>query len=246
MNAESALPKGLLFLDIETVACQATFEALPERLRAQWAHKASRLGGEASHLTAAELFEQRAGIYAEFGKVIVIGLSFFHPDEAGQRCLRAKTLAGGDERALLTEFAAFVEKFTRQHDGKLVFCAHNGFEFDYPYLCRRMLVNGLPRPRALQLDGASPWRHPHLDTLDMWKFGDRKNYTSLELLAALFEIPSSKTDLSGDQVNGVFYRENDLPRIRQYCLEDVVVLAQLFLRYQNLPLIPEERITRLG
>ncbi len=243
MAAEfSQLIKNLLFIDIETVAGHPTFEAVPERLREQWRRKAGHLRTSESQ-TDADLYEHRAGIYAEFGKVIVIGLGFLHPDESGQLCLKVRTLADTDEAALLRDFAHLLE--TRYKSNLLTLCAHNGREFDFPYLCRRMLVNGIPLPRALQITDRKPWEINHLDTLELWKFGDRKNYTSLELLAAIFDIPSSKTDLSGDQVNGVFHRENGLVRIRQYCREDVVVLAQLFLRYQGQRLIPEERTVRL-
>jgi len=236
------LVKNLLFLDIETVAGYPTLDAVPERLRQQWARKARHLRTDASQ-TDADLYEGRAGIYAEFGRVIVIGLGFVHPTDEGELALKVRTLTHPDEATLLREFVGIVERY---RPDRLALCAHNGFEFDYPYLCRRMLVNGISLPKALQLSGQPPWKNPHLDTLELWKFGDKKNFTSLELLAALFDIPSSKTDLSGDQVNGVFHRENDLGRIRQYCQEDVVVLAQLFLRYQNHALIPEERIVRLG
>lgn len=236
------LIKNLLFLDIETVAGFATFEAMPERLQHQWARKARHLRTDASQTDAA-LYEGRAGIYAEFGRVVVIGLGFAHPTDEGKLALKVRTLANADEAALLREFVGIVERY---RPDRLTLCAHNGYEFDFPYLCRRMLVNGIPLPKALRLSGQPPWKNPHLDTLELWKFGDKKNFTSLELLAALFDIPSSKTDLSGDQVNGVFHRENGLERIRQYCQEDVVVLAQLFLRYQNHALIPEERIVRLG
>lgn len=237
------LIKNLLFIDIETVAGFPTLDQVPERLRQQWQRKARHLRTEANQ-TDADLYEGRAGIYAEFGRVIVIGLGFVHPGEDGELALKVRTLANTDEAALLREFVALIE--TKYRPDRLTFCAHNGFEFDYPYLCRRMLVNGIPLPKALQLSGQPPWKNPHLDTLELWKFGDKKNFTSLDLLAALFDIPSSKTDLSGDKVNGVFHRENGLDRIRQYCQEDVVVLAQLLLRYHNQPLIAEANIVRMG
>lgn len=237
------LIKNLLFIDIETVAGYATLDEVPERLRQQWQRKARHLRNDASQ-TDADLYEGRAGIYAEFGRVIVIGLGFVHPTDEGGFGLKVRTLAGTDEAALLREFVQLLE--TKYRPERLTLCAHNGFEFDYPYLCRRMLVNGIPLPKALQLAGQPPWKNPHLDTLELWKFGDKKNFTSLDLLATLFDIPSSKSDLSGDKVNGVFHRENGLDRIRQYCQEDVVVLAQLLLRYQNQPLIAEQNIVRLG
>ncbi|MCY7351137.1 MAG: 3'-5' exonuclease [Cytophagaceae bacterium] len=242
MTAEfKQLIKNLLFIDIETVAAQATLDAVPERMRYQWKRKAAHLRSDESQ-TDADLYFRRAGIYAEFGRVIVIGLGFLHLDDSQQLCLRVRTMGSADEEALLREFANLIE--TKYRPELLTLCAHNGREFDYPYLCRRMLVNGIPLPKALQLSDRKPWQVNHLDTLELWKFGDKKNYTSLELLAAIFDIPSSKNDLSGDKVNGVFHLENDLARIQEYCIEDVVVLAQLFLRYQGKALIAEEQIDR--
>jgi hypothetical protein len=235
------LTKSLLFVDIETVSAQPSLDRLSDRLRQQWQRKAQYLrNGEPQ--TDDELYFQRGGVYAEFGKVIVIGLGFLFQDESGEWSLKVRSLAGDCERTLLQEFVRLVQKYP---PNQLALCAHNGKEFDFPYLCRRMLINGLEIPKTLDFPGRKPWEVPHLDTLDLWKFGDRKHYTSLELLAAVFDIPTSKGELSGDEVNPTYHLENDLPKIARYCREDVVVLAQLFLRYQNRPLVHEDRIVRL-
>lgn len=232
---------NLLFIDIETVSGTASLHELPERLRSEWLRKASYLKNEEG-LPDEALYFSRAGVFAEFGKIVAIGLGFFHDDDEGRRVFRVRALRGHDERALLAEFTDLLRKKYPRH---LTLCAHNGREFDYPFLCRRLLIQNLPIPKTLWNPGWRRFDSPHLDTMDMWKFGDYKHYTSLELLAALFDIPSSKEALSGDQVTPAYYLRDDLEGIARYCREDVVVLARLFLRYRQLPVLEEEAIVRL-
>jgi hypothetical protein len=231
--------RDILFLDIETVASTDNFHSLDERLKVQWSRKATFLKRD-DVITDEELFNQKAGIYAEFGKIICIVVGKFYDTESGALGLKTKALFDHDEKKLLIEFKAVLEKM----DGQAVrLCAHNGKEFDFPYLCRRMLIHGLSLPAALNLSGRKPWETPHLDTLEMWKFGDYKHYTSLDLLAAIFNIPSSKDDMDGSQVNAVYYKEKNLEKIKTYCTRDVVVLAQLYLKMKGLPLIETTSIT---
>lgn len=230
--------RDILFLDIETVAATPHYESLNERLKEQWARKASFFRRDTGQ-TDEDLFHERAGIYAEFGKIICIAVGKFFDHESGELGLKTKVYSGHDEKALLLEFKAMLEKMD---SSTLRLCAHNGKEFDYPYLCRRMLVNGIPLPAALNLSGKKAWEVQHLDTLELWKFGDHKNYTSLDLLATIFEIPSSKDDIDGSQVNHIYHRENGLEKIAEYCRGDVVVLAQLFLKLKSYPLVPEKNI----
>ena len=169
-------------------------------------------------------------------------MGVFHLDVNGELALRVKSFWHHDEYELLKEFKSFlVEKFDPE---TIRLCAHNGKEFDYPYLCRRMLVNDLAIPEVLNLTGRKPWEVQHIDTMELWKFGDRKNFTSLNLLTSLFGIPSSKSDLDGSKVNEVYYQEESgLEKIANYCCGDVVATAQLYLRLNNLPLIPESQVT---
>jgi DNA polymerase elongation subunit (family B) len=227
--------RDILFLDIETVAITDTFQNLNERLKVQWSRKASFLKREEGQ-SDEELFNQRAGIYSEFGKVICIGVGKFFELESGELGLKTKAYYGNDEKMLLLDFKVMLEKLD---SSSLKLCAHNGKEFDFPYLCRRMLVNGLSLPAVLNLSGKKTWEIPHLDTMDMWKFGDYKHYTSLDLLAAIFNIPSSKNGIDGSQVNDVYYRENNLEKIKDYCVRDVVVLSQLFLKIKGINLDKE-------
>jgi 3'-5' exonuclease len=236
------LAKNLLFIDIETVSAEGDLSLLPDRMKALWLHKASFLSNP-SDLNDEEFYFDRAGIYAEFGKIVAIGVGFFHWNDEQEVCLKVKSISNDDEAQLLKDFKILIEK--KYKPTSLSLCAHNGKEFDYPYICRRMLINGIDIPKALQISGKKPWEIPHYDTLDMWKFGDRKHHTSLELLAALFNIPSSKVELSGDQVNHTYHHQNDLIKIARYCREDIIVLAQLFLKYQNLPLVLEQNIERI-
>ncbi|MDR6564914.1 MULTISPECIES: 3'-5' exonuclease [unclassified Arcicella] len=233
--------KSLLFIDIETVSGESNFNLLSERMKALWLHKASYLTNP-NELNDEAFYFDRAGIYAEFGKIVSIGLGFFHWNDEQEICLKVKSISSDNEAEVLSEFKSLIEK---KYKSNLAFCAHNGKEFDYPYLCRRMLVNNIEIPKALQISGKKPWEIPHFDTLEMWKFGDKKHYISLELLACIFDIPSSKSELSGDKVNQTYYQEKDLPKIASYCREDIIVLAQVFLKYQNMDFVKEENIERI-
>ena len=223
----------VLFLDIETVPMCATYEELPERFMPLWDKKAAYLKKEEEDSPA--LLFPRAGIYAEFGKVVCISFGMLIDGN-----FRIKSFYGDDEKALLIDFANLLEsKFSSK---EFLLCAHNGKEFDFPYLSRRMLINGMSLPEILDLAGKKPWEVPHLDTMELWKFGDFKNYTSLELLTAVFDIPTPKDDIDGSQVGEVYWQEKDLERIVKYCQKDVLSIAQLFLRYQNKPLLTEEQV----
>jgi len=231
--------RNILFIDIETVACSADYAAVDERLKVQWARKASYFRQRSEDQSDEALFHERAGIYAEFGKIIVIAMGKFSMNEAGERVLKTKVFADHDELTLLSEFKGALEKMDQD---QIRFCAHNGKEFDYPYLSRRMLVQGIALPAVLNMAGQKTWEIPHLDTLEMWKFGDYKHYTSLDLLATLFNIPTSKGDMDGSKVNEVYYHDRDMKKIAEYCLGDVVAVAQLFLKLKALPLIESKNI----
>jgi DNA polymerase elongation subunit (family B) len=231
--------KDILFLDIETAAVTAHLNDLDGRLQGEWAKKTQFLKNQ-DESTAEELFFQKAGIFAEFGKVICIGVGYFvYNPEDNKLQFRSKSFAAKQEHDTLLEFRDLLEK------KNWTLCAHNGKEFDFPYLCRRMLVNRIPLPEVLQLAGRKPWEIRHLDTLELWKFGDYKHYTRLELLAGLFGIPSSKGDIDGSQVNEVYYVKNDLESIRKYCLRDVEVTGRIYLSFQGLPAELEMEIINL-
>ena len=233
--------KNILFIDIETASGERTYSDLSERMKKAWDHKASLLDRETS---AGDLYFRKAGIYAEFGKIITIGTGFFFTDENKEWNFKVKCFSGHREKELLSDFIQLINH--KYGNKKLVFCAHNGKEFDYPYLCRRMLINGLNIPRALNLTGKKSWQIEHLDTLELWKFGDHKNYTTLDLLTTIFDIPGSKNDLNGSQVNEVYYFEEEgLERIARYCTEDVLATAQLYLKLHNKQLIKKGNIIRI-
>ena len=227
--------RDIVFLDIETVAQCYEFNSLEERLKVQWSRKATFLKRDLEQ-TDESVYREKAGIYAEFGKIVCIAVGKLFENESGDLVLKTKAYSGNDEKELLTEFKTMVEKLDAS---TFRFCAHNGKEFDYPYLCRRLLVNGLGIPAALNMMGKKPWEIQHLDTLEMWKFGDYKHYTSLDLLAAIFNIPSSKVDMDGSQVNAVYHRDHNLLKIRDYCLRDIVVLSQLYLKLKSITLNKE-------
>ncbi len=230
---------NILFLDIETVAQYEDFDHLPEDWRDLWKHKAKSLIRNPDHETPENIYD-RAGIYAEFGKIICISVGCIQ-GQAEDRRLVLNSYAGSDEKELLLQFADMLKKWSGDADKYL--CAHNGKEFDYPYLCRRMIINGVEIPEALKIAGRKPWEVRHLDTMEMWKFGDYKSYTSLKLLAQCLGIPSPKDDIDGSQVYAVYYKEKDLERIVTYCQKDVATLAQVLLRYHCQPLIKPENIS---
>lgn len=218
---------NILFLDIETVSQAETYNHLDDEWKELWDHKAKSFtrGGEAE--TGEELYH-RAGIYAEFGKIICISCGCIQ-GTGDDKKLVLKSFFGVDERKLLNDFAGMLQAWSNSPDKFL--CAHNGKEFDYPYLCRRMVINGIEIPEALKIAGRKPWEVRHLDTMELWKFGDYKNFTSLKLLAKVLGVPSPKDDIDGSMVNSVYWIEKDLERIVEYCQKDVITLAQVLLRF---------------
>lgn len=224
----------VLVLDIETVPQYASYRDVPTQLTELWEQKTNynRKQGE-----TAEEYYPRAGIWAEFGKIVCISIGIFTRVN-GLLGLRVKSFFGDDEQQVLGDFT---ELLNRQPTSFML-CAHNGKEFDFPYLCRRMLINCMPIPTQLQIAGKRPWEINHLDTMELWKFGDYKNFTSLNLLAAVFNIPTPKDDISGADVHHVYWVENDLKRIAIYCQKDVITTAQLLLRFKCQPLIKDDHI----
>lgn len=226
----------LLFLDIETVSCTPSYDQLGPRLKSQWEKKAIYLSRDKE---PGDLYTEKGAIYAEFGKIVAISLGMFYTDEKKELAFKTKALFGHDERKILEEFKQIIEKVPSD---KLTLVAHNGKEFDFPYLCRRMLVNNIGIPSALDISGRKPWEIKHFDTLDYWKFGDRKHYTSLELLASVFQIPGSKDQMDGSKVGDVYYKEDNLEKISRYCSEDVMVTAMLYLKLNQMELPRKENI----
>ncbi len=238
-NQQAHKPEHLLVLDIETVPQYSSFEELPEAWKVLWADKISKTMPE--NFSAPEMYEQRAGIQAEFGKIICISTGFFYNDTANRLCFRLKSYAHPNEKQLLTEFGKKLENFQKAIP-EFHFAGHNIKEFDIPYISRRMLINNMPLPSFMQFSGKKPWETNLIDTMQLWKFGDYKNYTSLKLLAACLGIATPKDDIDGSKVKEVYYKEKNLQRIVEYCRKDVIAVAQIFLRFQNLPLLPPENI----
>ncbi len=223
--------ENILFLDIETVPQYSSYEEVPEEIKPFWQLKAEKIDKEK---TPAELYE-RAGVYAEFGKIICISAGIVRKNEEALT-IRIKSFYGHDEKQLLTDFFALLNKNYNLDSHYL--CGHNSKEFDFPYIARRAIVQRLPIPAILNTAGCKPWEVRHLDTMELWRFGDYKSFTSLDLLAAIFGIPSPKNDISGKDVYKVYYLENNLERIAEYCQKDVVTLIKIFLRYKNMDTLP--------
>ena len=229
---------NILFLDIETVRQSRDFEELDERWKALWEKKAKFIAKDEQ--TANDVYE-RASIYAEFGKIVAICVGVIYKDTEGKNAIKLKSIHGHDEKVILNEFAALVQKnFSgAQH----YLCGHNGKEFDFPYIARRMLVHGIPLPVPLQMAGKKPWEIKHLDTMELWKFGDYKNFTSLDLMAAIFGIPTPKDVIDGSMVGDVYWVEEDLEKIATYCKKDVSTLINVYLRLVGKEIIPDQQVS---
>ena len=227
----------ILFLDIETVPQFADYNSLEKHTKLLWEAKTKYQRKE--NFTPEEFYD-RAGIWAEFGKIICISVGYFKKEE-DSRSFRV-TSFHGQEATILEDFKTLLE--THFNKSNHLLCAHNGKEFDFPYIARRMVILGIDLPEKLNLFGKKPWEIPHLDTLELWKFGDYKTFTSLGLMAHVLGIPSPKNDISGDQVRDVFYKENNIARIVAYCEKDTVTVAQIILKLRNQELLsPSEVLT---
>ena len=230
--------KNVLFLDIETVPQVYNFADLDEAKQKLYDSK-TRYKQQKGNLSVEDVYES-AGILAEFGKIVCISVGFL-ADEGNKPQLRLKSFYGHDEKGILVNFSDLLND--HYNTSRHLLCAHNGKEFDFPYLARRMLINGLALPNALDTAGKKPWEVNHLDTMELWKFGDYKHYTSLSLLTNIFDIPTPKDDITGADVARVYWEDQDVERIATYCEKDVQATVQLFRRYKGQPLIAEGNIT---
>jgi uncharacterized protein YprB with RNaseH-like and TPR domain len=221
---------NVLFLDVETAPLVYKYKDLNEKMKPLWDSKFRFQQAETP-----ESLYKKAGVYAEFSKIICISVGFFNDGT-----FRVKSFSGNDEKVILEDFSTLLNKHFNRKEHML--CAHNGKEFDFPFLCRRMLINGVKLPKALNISGKKPWEINHLDTMELWKFGDYKNYTSLNLLANIFDIPTPKDDIDGSDVARVYWEEKNLKRIVAYCQKDVLTVAQLLLRFMGQPLIEEKNV----
>jgi DNA polymerase elongation subunit (family B) len=225
----------MLFLDIETAPQTYQFIDLPLKTKELFEAKTRFMQNEEKSYE--QLYNERGSIYAEFGKIICISVGYIHQTHVGKE-IRMKSFYHDDEETLLKQFVRLLEdnpKFS-------ILCGHNAKEFDFPYICRRLLINGMKLPAILDIAGKKPWEISHLDTMELWKFGDYKAFTSLALLCHVFNIPTPKDDISGADVARVYYEDKNLERIKVYCEKDVVALIQLFLRMRGDHLVDEGKI----
>ncbi|MEQ6125096.1 3'-5' exonuclease [Pseudotenacibaculum sp. MALMAid0570] len=231
--------KDILFLDIETVPQNEKWEELSQNHQELFTKKTAY---QRKDDIEPEDFYERAGIWAEFGKIICISVAYF-AEKNQKRTLRVTSFSGDDEKTILQDFKNLLE--THFNKNQHLLCAHNGKEFDFPYIARRMIIHQIELPKKLNLFGKKPWEVPHLDTMDLWKFGDYKHFTSLQLLTAVLGIPSPKDDIDGADVGKVYYQEKNLERIVSYCEKDTIAVAQLLLRFNNEKLVKEDEIVQI-
>ncbi len=224
----SSIPlKQILFIDLETVPEYNDWTELSERAQILWEKKTRFQRKE--EISPEEFYYERAGILSEFGKIICLSCGLVIDDKK----IRIKSFYGGDEIKILTGFNELLK--SGYFNSGLLLCAHNGKEFDFPYLARRMMIHQIKIPKILQIQGKKPWEVPHLDTMELWKFGDYKHYTSLDLLAHVFHLPTPKGEMDGSEVSKVYYQENDIEKIKNYCENDVITLINIFrkMRYEE-------------
>ncbi len=228
----------VLFLDIETVPQIYQYQDLDEKGQELFYSKNRFQVSPEKNIEM--IYNEKGGILAEFGKIVCISVGMVRDSNTG-KTIRLKSFAHEDEETLLKQFKKLLEDHynTSYH----VICGHNSKEFDIPYICRRMLINGISLPSILNIAGKKPWEVNHLDTLELWKFGDYKAFTSLALLCHVFHIPTPKDDISGADVARVYYEEDALDRIRIYCEKDVVALIQLLLKMRGDSLVEEANIS---
>ncbi len=235
---------NVLFIDLETVSCTSSFDELTPRLQEHWMKKAQFIDRSVQECDftsgmAARIYEERAAIYAEFGKIVCISIGYLHPST---RELRLKSFCLEDEKSLLQQFVDLLSRYFSNPEEHFI-CGHNIREFDIPYLCRRLVVHGIRLPDILSLSGKKPWETVHLlDTMQLWKFGDFKNYTSLDLLAAVLDVETPKDDIDGSMVGKVYWKDKDLDRISRYCEKDVVTVAQVLLKMKGADLILPDKV----
>jgi len=237
----------VLFLDIECVSATEKYTDLSEEMQYLWKLKAAtalkRYGEKINDEDAEGAYVEKAGIYAEFGKIICISVGIVFRDKDKSLKLRLKTFANHNEKKLLEDFNQMLAQYYPD-PSRMYFCGHNIKEFDIPYMCRRMIINYLKLPPTMNIAGKKPWETKHLlDTMELWKFGDRKSWTSLKLLAGVLGFPSPKDDIDGSEVGRVYWADKDLERIGIYCEKDVLATVQLFLRYKLMPLLEEEQVS---
>jgi uncharacterized protein YprB with RNaseH-like and TPR domain len=227
--------ENILFLDIETVPEAANYTELDQEMKSLWEQKTQYQRKEEF---SPDAFYDRAGIWAEFGKIVCISAGYFII-KGDIRNFRVTSFFG-EEKKILSDFNNLISNHFNQ--SQHVLCGHNAKEFDIPFLARRMIINQIAIPSKLNLFGKKPWEIPHLDTLELWKFGDYKHYTSLKLLTKILGIPSPKGDIDGSQVGHVYYVEKDIDRIVTYCEKDTIAVAQIFLRFRREDLLIDEEI----
>jgi len=227
----------VIFIDVETVPQYSEYKQLSNKWKELWDKKANYFTNEDQ---SPEDIYNRAGIYAEFGKVICISVGLYRRIKA-KTTFRVKSFFGDNEKEVLKDFCELLNNHFSSSEHLL--CAHNGKEFDFPFLARRILINGLKLPNILDIAGRKPWEVQHLDTLQLWKFGDYKHYTSLDLLTHIFNIPSPKNDMDGSDVAKVYWEDKNLDRIVKYCQNDTLAVAQLLLRFMGKTLIKVKEIS---
>jgi len=230
----------ILFIDIETVPQQPQWEAVNEEMQKLWLYRTNRYRKEEEKIE--DYYAKKAGVYAEFGKIVCISVGIFSRSiDDGELYFRVKSFYGDQEVEILEPFLNMLQQYFKV-PYRTYLCGHNIREFDVPFLCRRTLINQLKLPKILDVSALKPWEVPYIDTMQLWRFGEYRNYSSLHLLATVLNIDTPKNDMEGSQVASVYWQDSDLERIKNYCEKDVFAVAQLILRFKNMDLLSENKV----
>lgn len=215
--------KETLFCDIETVTQKSSYDELDSQWKKLWDDQVFR-DEDVKALSPAERYQLKANLRAEFGTIVCVSLGAVMFDAQDVPTLYVKSLTG-DEKDILTKFSSATTKYKR-------LAAHNGKGFDFGYLSRRFLINGMKIPNVLNTQGKKPWEIENIDTQELWRFGDLA-FPSLELLASVLNIDVGNS-VDGSEINKGYYDGSlTVEQIAEKCAKDVAATARVFVKLND-------------
>lgn len=217
-------------IDIETVRIVEKYEDLSQEWKSAWEYKNKQSGEVPFFEELSDSWEKTASLYAEFSKVCAVSLVFMIGDEK----IKYKEFYGEDEALLLTDLRAFLQRMSEGVEGKNYrLIGHAAKYFDYPFLCKRYIINSILIPTLLDTAHLKPWESRNLCTnQDVWKMGGSGAGSSLQALCNALAIPVSKVDLVGDEVGAAYYR-GEVERIAKYCTLDTIATFNVVRRVKG-------------
>lgn len=221
--------KNLLSIDIETVRIVDKYGDLPIEWQKGWEYKNKQAGEVPYFEELADSWEKTASLYAEFSKVCAVSVTFL--SKSGDK-LMCKEFWGENEQEILNNLADLLNQSSNSSkDFRLV--GHAAKYFDYPFLCKRYMINGLDIPFMLDSSTLKPWENRNLCTnADVWKCGGTGAGSSLQAMCLAMGVPVSKVDLVGDEVGAAYFR-GEFERIGTYCSYDTIATFNVIRRIKK-------------